>query len=325
MTLNGTPIDEHLASQASAWLVRLHDEAAREGDWLTFETWLTESPAHRAAYDQAELMWADLDERAAAIKARLTPLHNPRGQIARRNRGRRRPVVFVWASGLVAAALIVAMIIPSKLAETFTTAPGERRTVTLDDGSMIVMNGASTLSVRYSARSRQVIMGDAEAAFDVVHTPGRPFIVDVGQSQVTVVGTAFNIRRDASSTQVAVKRGIVQVANRLAPAVAVRLVAGRSLRQDDGSAPAVQSQIEPQAASGWQTGRVVYANQPLEFVAKDISRAFAEPVVVDASAKELTFSGVLALDDEGAVLHRLALFLPIAVHRESGHFELVHR
>ena len=52
-------------------------------------------------------------------------------------------------------------------------------------------------------------------------------------------------------------------------------------------------------------------------LAGDLNRAFAKPIDVDPAARPMTFTGVLVLDDEDAVVGRLAAFLPIKADRTA--------
>jgi len=54
-------------------------------------------------------------------------------------------------------------------------------------------------------------LGDAQAYFDVAKDPARPFLIDAGDTQVKVVGTAFDVRRRDGQVAVNVQRGLVEV------------------------------------------------------------------------------------------------------------------
>ena len=54
-------------------------------------------------------------------------------------------------------------------------------------------------------------MADAEALFDVAHDVRRPFLIGVGDRQVRVVGTEFNLRHRDDQVDLTVRRGIVEV------------------------------------------------------------------------------------------------------------------
>ena len=77
---------------------------------------------------------------------------------------------------------------------------------------------------------------------------------------------------------------------------------------------------EPQEVLGWRTGRLVYRDQPLREVVADLNQQFAQPIRVEDPALAATpISGVLVLDDQSAVIRRLALLVPIeAVRSDAG-------
>lgn len=333
MTSSATPIDPSPHDQAAAWVARLHGDDVSEADWLALEAWLTADPANGAAYEEAEGLWAALGAYRGAIHAGLDPKEtgSSRGPV---DLGRHRKARSAWTRWSLAAAPIAAALVAGVLligpmiqgrAVTYVTAPGQTREVTLEDGTTIALNGGSRLTVRLTDKARMVEMDQAEAAFDVNHDPSRPFLIDVGESQVRVIGTAFNVRRDAVSTRVSVSRGIVQVADIRDPTRAVRLTVGESVSRDDATDRAVVSHVGVDEAQAWRAGRLIYNDRPLAEVAVDLSRAFAMPVTVSGDAASLRFTGVLELDDEDQVISRLEGFLPVRAYRAAGRVELRRR
>ena len=335
MTSPETPFAAALNDQAAAWVARLHAEDAGEADWLALEAWLSADPAHAAAYEAAEGLWAALGVHRAALKAGLDPASPETGRAdGLVDLGRRRQARGGWrrwslAAIPAAAALVAGLFVIGPMIEggaiTYVTAPGQTRDLVLKDGTKIAMNGGSRLTVRLTAKARTVEMGPAEAAFDVTHDPSRPFLIGVGESQVRVVGTAFNIRRDASSTRVSVSRGIVQVADIGDATRAVRLTVGQSAFRDDATDQVVVSRQGAGEAQAWRAGRLIYNDRPLAEVATDLSRAFATPVTVAGDASALRFTGVLELGDEGRVITRLEAFLPVTAYRAANRVELRRR
>lgn len=94
----------------------------------------------------------------------------------------------------------------------------ENRLVILPDGSSVIVYAGSTL--RYFPSSGEVtkreVYLEGQAYFDIRHDPSRPFIVHTGDVNVTVLGTAFNVKALPSDPEIAVTvtRGKVQVSNR---------------------------------------------------------------------------------------------------------------
>lgn len=330
MTVSDTPPEDDRIDQASAWVARLHGEDADEADWLALETWLTADPGNARAFDEAERLWAALGVYREPILAGLSSASRqrspgPAGPAQDRGprSGWRR---WSLAAAPIAAALVAGVLLVGPMIEgratTYVTRPGETREVVLEDGTIIALNGGSRLTVRQTSKARAVEMGQAEAAFDVAHDPSRPFLVTVGESQVRVVGTAFNIRRDGVSTRVAVSRGVVQVGDVQDPGQVVRLTAGETVSRDDASDVSVVTRGDAETAQGWRSGRLVYVDRPLSDVVADLNRAFAIPVTVAPDAASLRFTGILELGDEDRVIARLEGFMPVAAYRTAAGVEI---
>lgn len=313
--------DPSVIDQASAWVVRLGGEDVSDADYAAFEAWIDLSPDHRAAFEEAEGLWAALDQDRVALDAALTRSAPRIAPTVRPGVNRR----WLWGAGGVAVAAVVcaALIGPALMSRsvTYVTAPGEQRTITLSDGSTLVMNGGSTLSVRMLGDERLVEMADAEAAFDVAHDADRPFRVSVGESRVEVLGTAFDIRRDAATTRVNVTRGIVRVSDLADATRSVRLTMGQSMTRPDATG---ELRVAPGSTdlAGWRTGQLIYDDRPLSEVVADLNRAYATPTRAIDGAADLRFTGVLALDGQDETLRRLESFLPVAVARREGVIEL---
>lgn len=80
--------------------------------------------------------------------------------------------------------------------QTVYVPAGQRTQVTLADGTIVWVNGKSTLTFpnRFSSHTRKVEL-DGEAYFDVRKDPEKQFIVSTNhQSAIKVLGTKFNVK-----------------------------------------------------------------------------------------------------------------------------------
>lgn len=318
-----------VAAQAADWLARVQSEAATGEDWLALEAWLAEAPEHRAAFEQAELAWASIDEDRAAVAAGLAPDAPAPGVVdlvARRTPTRRN---WIGLAGAVAAVLVAAVLglwtLRSPPMQVYVTAPGQPRVVRLADGSVIAMNGGSRLRVRIDDRVRRVVMEDAEAAFDVVRDADRPFTVEAGDRRVRVVGTEFNVRHDADAlVVVTVRRGVVQVAPQDG-GPAVRLTPGTQLVHRQGAAASSVRRVSADDAFAWRDGRVVARDRRLEELVAELNRQIEQPIRVEGAARDLRFSGVLTVRGRDAAVRDLEALLPVRATREGEEIRLVSR
>lgn len=92
----------------------------------------------------------------------------------------------------------------------------EIRIDTLPDGSIVTLNKNSQLSYpkRFSGNNRTISLDGGEAFFNITPDPSKPFIVNINDVQVKVVGTSFNIRTGNDHTELIVETGIVEVSKK---------------------------------------------------------------------------------------------------------------
>jgi len=287
---------------ASVWYSRLNGDSHPESVWEDFAAWLAADDANRIAFDRVEALYAELEglapELAAIDRARMPTSSNV---IEFSARPPRRPSLRVWlgAAATVAAAL------------------GESRSVALADGTTIEMNTASTLTVAFNGRERRVTLEQGEALFRVGADNARPFLVLVGGREVRDIGTVFNILRDRDRTVVTVESGKVMISSPGTATPDVQLGAGDQLAARDGNGQ-VLNRVDPAQATSWRDGYLTYKEAPLSVVVADLNRYFAGHIVLaDKNTGVHRFSGVLKVDDEDAVLNRLAQLLPLVIDRRA--------
>src|SRR5690606_24131288 len=113
-------------------------------------------------------------------------------------------------------------------------ANGERKTLQMEDGTVLTLNAGTTLLVAKDlSEERRLQLVDGEAFFEVRHDTRRPFVVESGPLATTVLGTAFNVAayRDIQTLRIAVASGKVNVTGQTGAAGDV-LERGRALVYD---------------------------------------------------------------------------------------------
>lgn len=326
-----------IEDQARSWFVQLNGDAPESvpvAAWLDFQDWLEADDAHRLAYDAVEQMWVEMDDAASAapilapVTAPITaplPADNTRRAARPAPAGKRRS--WLIPSMAAAAAMVLAVGLLPQLGRTVPTevyqTTTEPRNVILSDGSQIYINRHTDLSVRMEKSRRAITLKDGEAAFDVAHNAERPFIIAAGDHKVQVLGTAFNVINHSDQFQVRVQRGVVAVTP-AASKVAVRLTAGQKIDQI-GTDAARLSADDTEGASAWRKGVLIYRNNSLEDVAKDLSRYLNKPVTLSPSAQPLHFTGALQVGDEATMLRQLQDFIPIRVTRSPTEIRVMSR
>jgi transmembrane sensor len=195
-----------------------------------------------------------------------------------------------WISGgQLAAALFIAATAGAALAawhrtqqaapapmRVATTAPGQRATFRLPDGTRVMMGVASTL--RYpaeSGRSAREVSVEGEAYFEVVHDERRPFVVRAGDLVAKDIGTAFTARAypEDAGARVVVREGRVDVRPVRGGALATTVAPGQQANLAlDGTVKLAAA--DTAAVFAWMTGRLVLKGVRLREALPDLARWF---------------------------------------------------
>ena len=149
--------------------------------------------------------------------------------------------------------------------------------IVLHDGSVVWLNQHSTLSYpeKFKKHIRNVRLS-GEAFFDVAKNPGSPFIISTEHSDITVVGTSFNIVSDSTQTEISVRTGKVKVQSAYNNEKVL-------LAANQGSiispSELVAFDIENENYLAWKTGSFVFNETPIDKVVKDLN-TYYEPQIV---------------------------------------------
>lgn len=299
--------------EAIGWAIRLRDAAS--ADWAAFTAWLEADPAHAAAYDAVTLADADMVDALAAQPVTAKPAEPVAAPAANDN----QPGFFRRYGSLAAALLVCVSAYPAYKALTPTyvvqTALGEQRSVTLDDGTVIDLNGGTKLTLD-RRNPRLAMLETGEARFHVTHDAENPFAVETGGVRIEDVGTVFNVAREPDQTEVSVAEGSVMFNPKRE---ALLLKPGQKLVARGASTPVVTA-VDPDTVAGWKTGRLDFSATPIGDIGPDLARALGTPVAVDPAIAGREFTGTIVIDrkDRSAMTGIAALMGVSARQTEEG-------
>ncbi|MBQ1542276.1 iron dicitrate transport regulator FecR [Caulobacter sp. CCUG 60055] len=273
---------------AAAWFARLQADDVTAGERAAFDAWLQRSEVHADAWARVGGTWSSLDriENDPSIEAMrrqaLAAGAARRGGVDRRG--------FALAAASSAAAVIGAGLFggaylwrsrrggerdeADTASPTFTTAVGQQASFRLADGSVVTLNTDSAVHVGRWTGERRLTLVRGQAFFKVAKDPERPFIVTADDTQVTAVGTAFDVRLDPSRLSVTLVEGRIRVAGpnaRSGASQTVEMDAGSQLVAHRGADWRI-AQIDAAKESSWLQGQLVFDGEPLATVAAEMNR-----------------------------------------------------
>jgi transmembrane sensor len=192
---------------------------------------------------------------------------------------------------------------------TLSTANGETFQVRLPDGSLVVLNAASSLTYPTNinlVNERKVkLRGEAyfEVAKAMMKVEGttnnaegkrKPFIVETDRQQVEVLGTQFNVNSyaDELDTKTTLVEGVVKVASLGTVKYSSVLKPGQqALSRPDGF---LVKDVNITQAIAWKNGTFDFDNEDIQSVMRKISRWYNVEVEFEGNVSRERFNGALS-------------------------------
>ncbi len=160
---------------------------------------------------------------------------------------------------------------------------GDKATIELPDGTNVVLNSASQLSYlnNFGENGRRVQL-NGEAYFKVAHDEKRAFIVQVGDLEVKVLGTSFNVSayEDAKDVTVVLLEGKVGV---YAQKISHIMKPGDKIEYNKATHKITATQVHPSDYIEWTKGNIYFEKESLENIMKTLSRIYDVEIRFDSN------------------------------------------
>lgn len=292
---------------AAGWYAELQDEQLEADVWQRFLAW-ERDPANAAAFREIETALTVLD------RTRLP---------GRAGRGKRPPAL-LWTGAAAAAAVFAGAILfltapgpsfdPALPAETYATATGEQRQVTLSDGSTLTLNTGTRLEVAFTPQARTVRLSAGQALFEVARGEA-PFSVETAGSRTTALGTVFDVWVKPDGLAVTLVEGTVEVEQDGAGGGHI-LTPGQQLQVSGKETRILE--VDPALVTGWQSGMIPFRDVTLAEAIAELNRySDIRLVVTDPILAEERLSGVFPAGKPEVFAESLRQFLPVEADRSG--------
>lgn len=162
---------------------------------------------------------------------------------------------------------------------TLTIPKGKQFELKLADGTVVHLNAGSTLRypVNFSQTGSRIISLSGEAFFDVSKDKTRPFVVNVGDLEVKVLGTKFNVSayKEDAKIDVVLVQGSVNLNN-------IDKVLGEPTKLSPGQKGTLESDSEGINVSkvntvlytSWMQGHLVFRDQTFDNILTKLERHY---------------------------------------------------
>lgn len=280
-------------------------------DVLLWENVLKKQPELSGIIDQATAMYYLLSvkvnpiEREAELlklKAIIAPAQQQTSRLSKR---------LAWFSAAAAILICIGIysvinrknydvLVPEyteNIKNTIQTQYNERRSVTLPDGSIVLLNGLTTLKIddNYNKNSR-VLWLQGEAHFSVAKNKERPFIVISGKTATTALGTSFKINNynRPGETKVMLTSGKVNVGTITDKMIInhVALLPGEQVNIADAGNKFIKSRFSLQEVEDWANCKLVFSMASLQEIRSVLKDTYGVEIVTKNQPKQpIAFTG----------------------------------
>ena len=235
---------------------------------------------------------------------------------------------------LMAAGLAFWYTVSASDEQTVATADHERQTLTLPDGSQVILNELSELryGTNWSGNTREVWL-DGEAFFQVkklVQTSTPPtnasepaadkvqnltkvkFVVHTASLDVEVYGTRFSVSSEPQKSQVVLQSGEVTV--NTADDQRIMMLPGDFVEVTQGNT--IHKRVNSQLYTAWKEEKIVFEQVPVAEVATWIQDRYDRKVLIKTSSLDsLRLTATLPNDNLEVLLETLSLIYHLHIEQ----------
>lgn len=301
--------------QAADWALALRYGNPDAAERAAFHDWLAQSPAHAAAWQQAQAVFQCFERLPPGVGRRVLD-HTDRLP------DRRRALGLIGGLAVAGAGALAWQQLWDRWRADVATAVGERRALALPDASALVLNTDSAADIAFTATERRILLRAGEILVTTSPDPApvaRPLLVGTDFGDVRALGTRFSLRRLPDRVRVSVFRDAVEI--RPSRGATQRLEAGAQADfAADGVRPA--RRVDDSAAI-WEQGMLLAQDMPLAEVLAEMARHRHGLLRCDPRVAAIRVSGAISLSDTDGGLDLLAQTLPVRIQRRTAWWVVV--
>lgn len=297
---------------------------------LLVREWIAAHPDHQKQFDHIRLIWKEsrkvkavgnIDENAAwnRFKDRIQGTQTEKAPVRKMNRYSwlRIAALFVIITG----SALLYVLLQQKPVQVLTVQTAlQPKADTLPDGSVVMLNKNSQISYPEKFGDSRKIALKGEAFFDVTPDPETPFIIEVNDVTIRVVGTSFNVRNENGVTEVIVETGVVQVRRKN---MVAELHPKEKITVSEMDSTLVKSVEKDQLYNYYRTREFVCDNTPLWKLVSALNEAYDSNIVIGkASLRNLPLTVTFENESLETILDVIGETFEIKVVKKDGQIVL---
>lgn len=327
--------DAAAVEQAVEWYVRLASGQQTEADHQAFRAWQAADPQHAQTWSTLAGLRASLSASGELLPGSLarTVLTQAAQHTSSAGQRRRLLKTLGWAGVGGTTLYLMQDVVPwrARMAGALadhSTGTGERRDLTLADGTRLMLNTATVVDVRFDSQRRRLALLRGEVLITTAPDAAqRPFSVSTPEGLLTPLGTRFTLRHDDIAGDGVTRLAVLDGAVRIAPLGHTQTEVVKAGQQVRFTRTAIGT-AEPldDTAHSWTEGMLTAEGMRLGDFIAELDRYRPGRLRCDPAVAGLTITGVWPMDRPDAaerVLASVERTLPVRVARLTRYWVTV--
>lgn len=164
----------------------------------------------------------------------------------------------------------------------YSSEKGSVSTIHLKDGSSICLSSCTSLIIDTNQKGEMIAKLNGEAYFDLIPDPTRKFIVDLGQFQISDIGTTFDVRAYESEHIISATlvNGQIDLMKESGKSF-LTMKPGELLRYNKTNDKISVNQQDPSIVTAWKDGKFVFIDQPLADICRELENWYNIEIEID--------------------------------------------
>jgi ferric-dicitrate binding protein FerR (iron transport regulator) len=174
---------------------------------------------------------------------------------------------------------------------TITTPKGGQYQVILPDGTKVWLNALSSLRfpANFSGKTRRVEVS-GEAYFEVARNPAKPFVVKSVRTEVTVLGTHFNVNdyQDEAVSKTTLLEGSVKIKGKYSAGI---LKPGEQALLSESDEMKITADVNTEEAVAWKNGIFEFNRADITSIMRQAARWYDINVIYAGAPTHILYKG----------------------------------
>lgn len=200
---------------------------------------------------------------------------------------------------------------------------GTQARVELADGTVVFLNSGSKLRFpqTFDHQEQRKVLLDGEGYFSVTKNPDHPFVVQVHQLNIKVLGTTFNVEayNDNPRVNIVLVEGSVMIQSKRNKDL-LQLVPNEVATLNKMNNKLFKMNVaDLYKYTAWINGRIVFYDDPIEIVVNKLAKWYnVDIVIADKRLENYRFTGTFIDESLEQILNILSLTSPMTNEIKSS-------